>query len=213
MSFRLGNMFNRTQTRTQGSSSSSPVDASSLKPRQFNRHPSVASDIRDMGQSARDGGASSSQMRIANADVDQYAFSYKTGKPKVAVVNKPPKDGSMKLDMTMVVNVSGHDQGRDPTSAERYAKSNTYSVRVTYPDGKSETIRNIPRNDPSQAEYATAIDLTVDLQKGKTIIEAWPDGSAGVGGYVEGRRYEMFFQEDPGKTLQETGDRRPYREY
>ncbi|MCP4501991.1 MAG: hypothetical protein GY822_18695 [Deltaproteobacteria bacterium] len=138
-----------------------------LKPRSFDRSAQVANDVRSMGGSSRQGGASSSVMRIANAKVDTFAFNYHTGKSKVAVVKTPPPknaDGTRTLDLTMTVNVSGHDQGRDPSSVDRYAKSNTYAVRVIYPDGKSETIRNIPRNDPTKAEYATAIDLSLDLQ-------------------------------------------------
>jgi hypothetical protein len=151
----------------------------------FKENSRVQAAVSQLGGNAQMGGASQSVFLPASgADVDRFSFNYGTGQPKQMNFNKPPKDGVVRG--TMVVSVSGHDGRQD-----QYAKSNTYSVRVTLPNGKTITQNRIPRNDPSKAEYATAIPLEFPYMAGKTIIEAWPDGSAGPGGYIEGRKYIM----------------------
>ncbi len=53
---------------------------------------------------------------------------------------------------------------------------------------------------PKAGRACTAQDISIKgLQPGKTIVEAWPEGSAGVGGYVEGRRLEITYA-PPGRV-------------
>ncbi len=85
-----------------------------------------------------------------------------------------------------------------------FAMTNTYNVRVMLPDGQKLELRNVARNKPDQAEYATKIPIEFTAMKGTTIIEAWPTGSAEVAGYVEARQYKMhvgkesFYDEKKG---------------
>jgi hypothetical protein len=85
-----------------------------------------------------------------------------------------------------------------------FAMTNTYNVRVTLPDGQKLELRNVARNKPDQAEYATSIPIEFPAMKGNTVVEAWPTGSAEVAGYVEARRYhvhigdEHFYSEKKG---------------
>lgn len=158
----------------------------------FPENPAVASTVRDLASRARRGGASSTSFLPAKGvQFDAYAFSYHTGKAKEMNLKGKPADGMVRG--TIVINVSGHD-GAGP--AEQYAKTNTYNVCITMPDGKQIRMNNIPRNNPSSAEYATKIPIEFPWTEGTVRIEAWPSGSAGVGGYVEGRRYNVHMGKD-----------------
>jgi hypothetical protein len=90
-----------------------------------------------------------------------------------------------------------------------FAMTNTYNVRVTLPNGQKLELRNVPRNKPDQAEYATSIPIEFPAMKGNTVVEAWPTGSAEVAGYVEARRYhlhigdENFYNEKKGNEAAE----------
>ena len=86
----------------------------------------------------------------------------------------------------MIQNVSGHTGA---ANTERWKNTNRYNIKVIHPDGTVEHMRGIKARN----EYSTAQDFSFKLQKGRTVIEAWPDGSAGVGGYVEGRRIELDY--------------------
>lgn len=163
------------------------VTTGPLAPRPFKRNPDAAKVLASMAQSSKDGFASSTRILAANAKIDAYSFNYHTGSPKQANLVKPPKDGV--LELTVIMNVSGHDKA-DPGAKDRYAETNRYCIRVTYPDGSSQEMRGIDRLNKNGREYATAQDICIDVKKpGTYAIEGWPEGSAGVGGYVEGRRY------------------------
>ncbi len=152
----------------------------------FTENRAVGTHLREMGRRSRDGGAASVMLLPENsAKYKSYAFSYHTGKVKQMNL-QPPADGMFRG--TVVVNVSGHD-GAD--KAKAYAESNTYNVRVTLPDGKVIQALNIPRTEPGKAEYSTKIPIEFPAMPGKTIVESWPTGSAGVHGYIEGRRYSV----------------------
>lgn len=153
----------------------------------FTENRAVGSHLSELASRSRNGGAASVMLLPeANVKYDAYAFSYHTGKGKQMNLKSTPADGMFRG--TVVVNVSGHD-GAD--KAKAYAESNTYNVRVTLPDGKVIQALNIPRNEPGKTEYSTKIPVEFPAMQGKTIVEAWPTGSAGVGGYIEGRRYSL----------------------
>lgn len=141
-----------------------------------------------MGASCRYRHAASSAMFLPEdtQGYEAYAFNYKTGLRKQMNLLAAPKDGMVRG--TIVINVSGH---AGDSSLEQFAKTNTYNVRVQLPDGRVLQRNNIPRNDPSQAEYVTTIPVEFPYQPGMTRLEAWPTGSAGPSGYVEGRVYEI----------------------
>ena len=136
---------------------------------------------------------------------EAYAFSYHTGKAKEMNLSQKPADGMVRG--TIVINVSGHDGAE---RAAQYAKSNSYNVCITMPDGKQIRMNNIPRNNPGSAEYATKIPIEFPWQEGVARIEAWPTGSAGVGGYIEGRRYSVHMganhQFDVSKAQKEAAE-------
>lgn len=165
---------------------SGAITASALTPTApVRRQPQVADIQRDLAERAQNGEASSTMFLPApNIQYDAYAFDYHTGMSKQMNLKAAPPDGVVRG--TIVINVSGHS-----SEADKFAKSNTYTVQVTLPDGKTLMQRGIPRNNPSKAEYATVIDIEFPYQKGTTTLVAWPDGSAGGGGYIEGRRYQI----------------------
>lgn len=164
----------------------------------FPEHSAVASTVRDLASRARRGGASSTMFLPAKGvQYDAYAFSYHTNKGKEMNLKNKPADGMVRG--TIVINVSGHDGAQ---AAEKYAKSNTYNVCITEldskgnPTGKQIRMNNIPRNNPNSAEYATKIPIEFPWKEGSVRIEAWPTGSAGVYGYVEGRQYNIHMGKD-----------------
>jgi hypothetical protein len=162
------------------------------------RQPGINQLRNELGERAKNGEASSAIfLPTPSIRYDAYAFDYHTGMSKQMNLTKEPADGKVKG--TIVINVSGHSN-----EAERFAKSNTYSVEVRLPDGKTLNMRGIPRNDPSKAEYATLIDIEFPYQKGVTTLVAWPDGSAGGGGYIEGRRYQIHSPDQPFVTSSTT---------
>lgn len=153
----------------------------------FQENSRVSSTLSDLASRAKRGGASSTTFLPAQGvRYEAYAFSYHTGKAKEMNLSQKPADGMVRG--TIVINVSGHDGAE---RAAQYAKSNSYNVCITMPDGKQIRMDNIPRNNPNSAEYATKIAIEFPWQEGAARIEAWPTGSAGVGGYMEGRRYSV----------------------
>jgi hypothetical protein len=162
------------------------------------RHPDVKSVAEEMAESAKRGAASATVFLPGNDTpfkTGRYGFG--TGIPRWMDIVEPPKDGILRG--TIVVNVSGHSH-----QAEQYARTNTYSVRIELPDGRVLLKTGIPRNvvkDPSQspntAEYATTIDVEFPYQLGITKLSAWPDGSLGSGGNIEGRMYKIHSHDQP----------------
>ena len=131
---------------------------------------------KEMAQDAKDGVASMTHIVGHNAQMQIKGFDYGSGKAQEATVLKAPKDGTM--DLTVLMSVSGHTK-----EADKFAQENVYNVRVTLPDGSKQTMGGIKAN----GEYCTAQNISFPLQQGTTKVEAWPDGSAGPYGYVEGR--------------------------
>ncbi len=57
----------------------------------------------------------------------------------------------------------------------------------------------------AKGEFSSAQDISIKgMKPGKTIVEMWPEGSAGVGGYVEGRRLEINYS-PPGHVTDSFG--------
>jgi len=192
------------------------------------RNANVSATLATMGQEARNGSASSVKLLFAKGiKAEAFEFNYHTGLAKQVNILKAPADGVLRA--TVCINVSGHDQASNPSSVDNYAKTNTYNVRVRLPDGQELRLTNVARNNPNSAEYATAIDIAIPYMKGETIVQAWPTGSAGVGGYVEGREYHIHAETsvfDAKKALKDaeaadaghTNDpnhtsRRPFQDY
>ena len=48
------------------------------------------------------------------------------------------------------------------------------------------------------ALFARVVDIIEAAREGKTILEAWPEHSAGVCGYIEGRRLEINYNPPGG---------------
>jgi hypothetical protein len=205
------------------------TSVTSLKPTgAMDRNPAVSSTLASMAADARNGAASSVNLLFARGvKAESFAFNYHTGLAKQVNLLNKPADGMVRA--TVCINVSGHDQAHDPTSADRYAASNCYNVLVRLPNGQSLRLDNVPRTNPNSKEYATAIDIQFPYMEGKTVIQAWPAGSAGVGGYIEGREYHVNAGSalyDSRKALadaqaaeanhppsEHSPSRRPFREY
>mgnify|MGYP006380938171 CR=1 FL=1 len=134
----------------------------------FQENSRVGSTLADLASRAKRGGASSTTFLPAQGQkFEAYAFSYHTGKPKEMNLTGKPADGMVRG--TIVLNVSGHDGAE---RAAQYAKSNTYNVCITMPDGKQIRMNNIPRNNPSSTEYATKIPIEFPWTEGAVRIEA-----------------------------------------
>ena len=118
--------------------------------------------------------------------------SYGSDLPQDVKITKALPNG--RLDMTIAMNVSGHDfkdqPNRDALLTAR-AKTNSYNIQVTYPDGRTELMSGIKAN----GSLHTVQDISIsNVKPGEIIVEVWPDGSAGVGGYVEGRRLVIDYK-------------------
>ncbi len=148
----------------------------------------------ELGQEAIDGTAAYTVVCAENATLETVAFKYETGKPMRAFI-EGGSDTVDRLDINVAVAVSGHD-GLD--KATEWAKSNQYIVRVSYPDGTSEDVQFDTRgvkdssktySTPKYGTVSPTISIDVQKYRGQDVtIESWPVGSAGVWGYVEGRR-------------------------
>jgi hypothetical protein len=129
------------------------------------------------------------EVAFANVNADADFWGYGTHKPMTSSVSLPlPND---RLDLVVALNVSGHDfktlPNREQLLADR-AKNNRYVIQVTHPDGRVERMAGIE----AKGALSTAQDISVrGIKPGKLVVEAWPEGSAGVGGYIEGRRLEI----------------------
>lgn len=154
--------------------------------------------IRQVKNLVTDLRASTGTFVFRNSWADVNFYGYGSGKPRDAIVTeKLPGD---RLDLTVLLNVSGHDfrerfeagtKTRDECMklVKDRARNNSYNVAVRYPNGNSVLMRGIA----AKGALFTVQDLSVKLQPGKNVIEVWPDGSAGVSGYVEGRRLEITY--------------------
>ena len=72
-----------------------------------------------------------------------------------------------------------------------FAATNSYIVRARLPDGSVLERRGVPRNDPHALEVATRIPIELPDVDGTVTLQAWPMGSAEVGGYREAREYAI----------------------
>jgi len=136
------------------------------------------------------------EVGVANVSA-RPQFHYGTGKPQSMSLNKTLPD--KRLDLVICMNVSGHDlkerADKDQALATR-AKDNRYVIQVTYPDGTKQRMSGIAANGALSTSQAISIR---DMKPGLTVVEAWPEGSAGVGGYIEGRRLEINYR-PPGNV-------------
>lgn len=153
------------------------------------RHGKVEKVLKEAEADARRGVASTvTFLPSKGTKFKSWYFGYKTGEARRMNILEQPEGGIVRG--TIVINPSGHTG-----QAESFARSNTYTVEITLPDGQKLVREGILRNvvvqglPPSTAEYATAIDVEYPYRRGVTQLSASPDGSGGAGGYVEGRLY------------------------
>lgn len=162
------------------------------------RHPETQNVIATLAARARKGQAAAVQFLLGNdLKFQSWGHSYHTGEARRINIGQAPKDGVVRG--TAVLHPSGHSD-----AVAEFARSNTYTVRVELPDGRVLERSGIPRNVVSDGklpadtpEYSTAIDIAYPYQSGVTKVAAWPDGSAGVAGYVEGRLYYVHSHDAP----------------
>jgi len=136
-----------------------------------------------LADDAKSGVASMTILVAKNAVMEVESFDYGTRKPQKATVIDAPDDGI--LDLTVLMSVSGHTG-----DADKYAKLNEYIIEVIHPEGTRERLDGVKAN----GEYCTAQNISFELGLGVTTIQAWPKGSAGPGGYVEGRVIKVHWE-------------------
>lgn len=106
--------------------------------------------------------------------------------------NRPSADEARKLIGELMKDL-GHE-----VMGMKFARENVYNVSVRLPDGKVIKKRfDSEGNDPPKpgrkdhahtASNSGEIEIDISAYAGKDIVvQAWPDGSAGVGGYREAR--------------------------
>ena len=98
-------------------------------------------------------------------------------------VSKLGKSG--KIDFMMLLPTSGHD---GPAKAAQWAVQSKYNIKITHADGHVENLGQV-----QSIAHVTEHGLSTNLQKGKTIVQMWPTGSAGVGGFKAGREMEIHW--------------------
>jgi hypothetical protein len=176
---------------------SRPWETGPLKP-QFERAKAInIKQIRAEGKESLANGkgyyASMIQMAAANVKAKAVFYGYETGKPMTMNVHQKLPDD--RLDLTVFMNVSGHDFKTLPPAEKTKAlqdraNDNSYNIKVTRPDGSTETMSGIL----ARGQLATGQDISItNMKPGKYILEGWPDHSAAVGGYMEGRRVEITY--------------------
>ncbi len=147
------------------------------------------------------------EVGLANVKGTVTFHGYGTHKPMTLSLKKALPDD--RLDLTICLNVSGHDfkDSKDtplPDAKQRIearAKDNRYVIQVTRPNGTVERMTGIE----AKGALTTAQDISLrGMKPGTTVVEAWPEGSAGVGGYVEGRRLVITYA-PPGAPVDTFG--------
>ena len=104
---------------------------------------------------------------------------YKNGITAAHSVSGLPASGE--LNLTGLLPVSAHTG-----QAQQFAKSNVYNVIITHADGTTQNLGKI-----KSTGLVTEHGMKLNLKPGKTIVQFWPDGSGGVGGYKAGREIEL----------------------
>jgi len=131
------------------------------------------------------------EVGAANVKGSPTFYGYGTHKPMTMNLRQALPEG--RLDLVVCLNVSGHDLKDRADSQQALAsraKDNRYVIQVTHADGKTERMTGIAANGALSTSQAISIHA---MKPGTTIVEAWPEGSAGVGGYIEGRRLEISY--------------------
>ena len=129
--------------------------------------------------------AANSWAASENASLHVLRYSYGTHKGMEAWVAEGPPPGE-KLKMQVICTPSWHV---GDANLKNYALTNSYTFRITYPDGKSETKSfKVNGNTPEYATKSPVLEIDADKYTGKdVIIEGWPSATS-VGGYTEARR-------------------------
>jgi hypothetical protein len=179
---------------------SKPWETGPLKP-QFEREKSkyiktikrAEKESRELGEGLY---ASKIEMAAANALGRAKFFGYHTGKAMTLELKKKlPND---RLDLVVFMNVSGHDWRESTTLSDEQkqkllldrAKDNSYNIKLTRPNGQVEMMTGIL----AKGAVFTGQDISItNMTPGKYVIEGWPDHSAAVGGYFEGRHVEINY--------------------
>jgi hypothetical protein len=166
-----------------------------------------------LAKDAKNGVAARQFAFADNAQMDTWLFAYHTGKAKEANLTSPPPAGQ-KLQLTIAMHVSGHTN-----QADQFAKSNEqWTITVNGPTG-SQTIPVQSGGSAANPVFSFAKDIQIDVSKpGNYTIDAAPNQSGGVGGYIEGRRYnlhvgaENFFkpQDPPANYVAQENTTYPY---
>jgi hypothetical protein len=186
-----------TTTSKADAADSRPWETGPLKP-QFERAKALnIKQIRAEGKESLANGkgyyASMIQMAAANVKAKAVFYGYETGKPMTMNVHQKLPDD--RLDLTVFMNVSGHDFKTLPAAEKAKAlqdraNDNSYNIKVTRPDGSTEMMSGIL----ARGQLATGQDISItNMKPGKYILEGWPDHSAAVGGYMEGRHVEITY--------------------
>lgn len=95
----------------------------------------------------------------------------------------------------VIMGSAGYWRGNEALR-QTFAATNTYNVRVRFPDGTMRELRDVARNRPGTLEFATRIPLELPDLPGTTVLQAWPSGSAAVSSYREAREYAIHVERE-----------------
>lgn len=179
-----------------GQTTPAGTTGSRLRRADFRRSARVPKVIADMEYYTRGGAANYAAFVDATATIKPRLSEHG---PMRVHVTRAPKDG--KLLLTIVTNASGH-VGQTPeeklANAHRFAKDNVYTVRLRYdPTGTIHNPDMIPvvsqLTIQPTGKLVVTEDVELTLAKGTTVVEVFPSGSFGVGGYREGRQLVITY--------------------
>jgi len=135
----------------------------------------------------------STKMQMTQVRGQDFEHETSTNGHPVFKVSNLPKNGIARLEG--LIPVSGHVRVNDGgkylsknETSQLFAKTNKYNLVITHPDGKREMIDGV-----SSTGLVTGVALAVKLQKGATKVQFYPQGSAGISGYGNGRTIELQY--------------------
>jgi hypothetical protein len=109
----------------------------------------------------------------------------------LGINEKLPND---RIDLAVGITVSRHDLGMggrpfNQAEFDRRKATDTYTIKVTSPDGTTASMTGIPAfGHEHSADGFTVQAISIPLKgPGLYVVEAWPGGSMGSGGFKEGR--------------------------
>lgn len=153
--------------------------------------------------------SSSTMICSTSADLVILMHPYRSGRAMDAWITSLPKDGVLEIEVLITPTWPKATSARQGAREQfrQWAETNRYKTRITLPTGWGPESHVSAAADMTinsencathtdQSPIATALNVGCfnigRYGSGRIKIEAWPDGSSGVKGYVERRRTNLY---------------------